>query len=193
MNLKYCYWAFPGALGSQFCDDVINYGKRHQEERARIGKYGTRNDLNEEEVKDLKKLRDSNIVWLNDKWIYRQIHPFVKAANKAANWNFQWDWSESCQFTKYGSNQYYGWHCDSWTEPYNKPKDQGQHGKIRKLSVTCQLSDVKDYVGGDLEFQPRTHDDPGTIVKCKEIATKGSIVIFPSIEGLISLTVKLII
>ena len=23
-------------------------------------------------------------------------------------------WSESCQFTRYGTGQYYGWHCDSW-------------------------------------------------------------------------------
>ena len=35
-----------------------------------------------------------------------------------AGWNFQWDWSESCQFTKYKKGQYYDWHCDSWDRIY---------------------------------------------------------------------------
>ena len=37
-----------------------------------------------------------------------------------AGWNFDWDRSESCQFTKYKLNQYYDWHCDSWDKPYDK-------------------------------------------------------------------------
>ena len=35
-----------------------------------------------------------------------------------AGWNFQWDFSESCQFTKYTKGQFYDWHCDSWDRPY---------------------------------------------------------------------------
>ena len=38
--------------------------------------------------------------------------------NKNAGWNFDWERSESCQFTKYKLNQYYDWHCDSWDKPY---------------------------------------------------------------------------
>ena len=37
-----------------------------------------------------------------------------------AGWNFDWDRSESCQFTKYKLNQYYDWHCDSWDKPYDR-------------------------------------------------------------------------
>ncbi len=29
------------------------------------------------------------------------IQPFIHQANRLANWNFDWDFSESCQFTKY--------------------------------------------------------------------------------------------
>ena len=57
-----------------------------------------------------------------------------------AGWNFQWDYSEACQFTKYEKGQYYDWHCDGWDKPYNKPNTP-EHGKIRKLSVTVTLSD----------------------------------------------------
>jgi hypothetical protein len=46
-------------------------------------------------------------------------------ANKNAGWNFEWDCSESCQFTKYSKGQYYGWHCDSWDKPY-EDDDQNQ-------------------------------------------------------------------
>ena len=117
-------------------------------------------------------------MWLNDTWIYKEIHPFVREANKKAGWNFHWDWSESCQFTKYKLNQYYDWHCDS----FNKI---GNNGKIRKLSMTCQLTDGSEYQGGELEFDFRNYDPPQRdeskhLIKCKEILPKGSIIVFPS-------------
>jgi PKHD-type hydroxylase len=89
--------------------------------------------------------------------------------------------SESCQFTKYKLNQFYDWHCDSWEAPYANPDNKDTNGKIRKLSVTCSLSDPKDYEGGELEFDFRNMDpDKPTVRKCAEIAPRGSIVVFPS-------------
>jgi hypothetical protein len=32
------------------------------------------------------------------------------------------------------------------------------HGKIRKLSMTCQLTDGSEYKGGELEFDFRNYD-----------------------------------
>ena len=131
-------------------------------------------------MKDLKKKRDSNIVWMNDTWIYREIHPYVHQANRNARWNFTWDWSESGQFTKYKKGQYYDWHCDSWDKPY--AIEGPTHGKIRKLSVTVSLSDPKQYKGGELEFDFRQNDPDKERkpVVCKDILPKGSIVVFPS-------------
>ena len=105
--------------------------------------------------------------------------------NTQAGWNFDWDWSESCQFTRYGVGQYYGWHCDSWDKPYNKPDDINSHGKIRKLSVTISLSEPEDYVGGNLEFDMRNQKDweqdkKKAIHECTEIRPRGSIIVFPS-------------
>jgi hypothetical protein len=125
---------------------LLNMDYSHQEDLAITGGLGSNRDLKnnplkDEEIIDLKKKRNSNIVWLNDKWIYKEIHPYVHEANKLAGWNFDWDFSESCQFTKYKLNQYYDWHCDSWDKPYDKPDDPNSHGKIRKLSMTCQLTD----------------------------------------------------
>tara|TARA_R110000744_G_scaffold3181_2_gene12418 strand:- start:171 stop:782 length:612 start_codon:yes stop_codon:yes gene_type:complete len=176
MNLSNNYWFFKKALSDTVCDDIIKYGNQQQDESALVG-----NEDSLTENKDLKKKRNSNIVWLNDPWIYNEIHPYIHIANKNAGWNFEWDWSESCQFTKYKLNQYYGWHCDSWNSPYNK-KDLNIDGKIRKLSVTVSLSNSKDYEGGELEFDFRNKDPEKkrNIVTCEEIVERGSIVVFPS-------------
>ena len=88
--------------------------------------------LNKEEIKTMKQVRNSDIAWLDDLWIYKEIHPYVDKANKKAGWNFQWDFSESCQFTKYKLNQYYDWHCDSYSKPFNQPNNINKHGKIRR-------------------------------------------------------------
>ena len=158
MNISNYYWYFSGVLTPKFCDDVIEYAKSQKEVMARTGGYGDKK-LNKEEVLDLKRKRNSDLVWLNDTWIYKELHPYVHRANEMAGWNFEWDRSESSQFTKYKLNQYYDWHCDSWDKPYIRqhPNDPS-HCKIRKLSVTVTLSDPKDYKGGELEFDFRNLD-----------------------------------
>jgi len=181
MNLSNYYWYFKKAVPGHICDDIIKYGLQTREEMAVTGGFGNQK-LNQRQVKDLKKKRDSNIVWLAENWIYKELHPYIHKASANAGWNFQWDFSEACQFTKYNKGQYYDWHCDSWEEVYNKPDQPKIHGKIRKLSVTLSLSDDKDYKGGELEFDFRNKDPDKkrhTMI-CKEIRSKGSMVVFPS-------------
>ena len=179
MNLRYYYWYYKKAVPDHVCDKIVKYGLQIKEQMAVTGGYGR--NLNRDQIKDLKKKRDSNIVWLSENWIYKEIHPFIRQANINAGWNFLWDWSESCQFTKYNKGQYYDWHCDSWEVPYNQPNTMS-HGKVRKLSVTLSLSDEKDYKGGELEFDFRNLDPDkkrNTRI-CKDILPKGSLVVFPS-------------
>ena len=180
MQLQNYYYWFKDAIPHHVCDDIVRYAKSIQDQMAVTGGYGDKK-LNKKEVQDLKKKRDSDIVWLNETWIYNAIHPFIHQANRDANWNFQWDFSESCQFTKYKKNQYYDWHCDSWDKPYEK-KGHPSDGRIRKLSVTVTLSDPKDYKGGELEFDFRDKEPSKkqNVRKCKEILPKGSLVVFPS-------------
>tara|TARA_R110002126_G_scaffold109726_1_gene246730 strand:+ start:1187 stop:1819 length:633 start_codon:yes stop_codon:yes gene_type:complete len=183
MIFKNYYWYFQSVLSPKFCDDLIEYGKNKNSTEGITGEFIPKKEvgkkLTKKDLLNLKKKRDSNVAWLNDPWIYNEIHPYVHAANKSAGWNFDWDWSESCQFTKYNKNQFYDWHCDSFQEPFNS-KDKNLHGKIRKLSVTCSLSDPKDYSGGELEFQFRDNQNPNKTRICKEILPRGSIVVFPS-------------
>ena len=183
MNISNYYWYFTSALTPRFCDEVIKYANAQKESIARTGGYDKK-ELSKEDIKNIQKKRKSDLVWLNDNWIYKELHPYVNEANKNAGWNFEWDRSESCQFTKYKLNQYYDWHCDSWDKPYDRPGNP-EHGKIRKLSMTCQLTDGSEYTGGELEFDfrnydPHMRDESKHREQCKEILPKGSIIVFPS-------------
>ena len=185
MNLSNYYWYFQSAIPERICDDIVKYGHQMQDQMAVTGGFGKKK-LNKKEVTDLKKKRNSDVVWMNDRWIYKEIQPYVHQANQSAGWNFLWDWSESCQFTKYKKGQYYDWHCDSWDKPYDrKNPDNPEHGKIRKLSMTCQLTDGSEYQGGELEFDfrnydPHMRDESKHLRQAKEILPKGSIIVFPS-------------
>jgi len=180
MNLNNYYYYFKKAIPERICDEIIKYGNQQREELAVIGGFTKNTNLTKKEEKILKKTRDSNVAWLNDQWIYNEIIPYVNQANKDSGWNFQWDVSETCQFTKYRLNQYYHWHCDSFHSPYNTPNDLTKHGRIRKLSVTVSLSDPKEYKGGELQFDFYNEKRKKNILTCKEILEKGSLVVFPS-------------
>ena len=183
MNLSNYYWSFESAIPSKLCDDIIKFGLSQNEEIGSVGNFENKK-LNQDNLKILKKTRNSNVAWLDEPWIYKEVQPYIRIANKEAGWNFNWDWSESCQFTKYKLNQYYDWHCDSWDEPYNKP-GRPEHKKIRKLSMTLQLTDGSEYEGGELEFDfrnynPNMREELKHLRKAKEILSKGSIIVFPS-------------
>ena len=183
MNLTNYYWWFKSAVPNRICDDIAKYGKQLQDQMAVTGGYGDGKKLNQKQIKNLKQKRDSNIVWMSDRWIYKEIQPYIHQANLSAGWNFEWSFSEECQFTKYEKGQFYDWHCDSWDRPYLRDNPNSpDHGKIRKLSVTVSLSDPKEYKGGELEFDFRNKDPDKKpqIRKCTEILPKGSLVVFPS-------------
>ena len=129
------FWSFPSALTPKFCDEVIKYSKYAKDQKASVGH------------PQVQYKRKSNIVWLNDEWVYKEIVPYVNIANKSAGWNF--------------------------------------HNKIRKLSVTCQLTDGSEYEGGELQFDYRDYDphlreESKHVTTVKEILPKGSIIVFPS-------------
>lgn len=177
MILKNYYWYFKNVIPKKICEEIIKLGLSKESDVGVTAEFKEKKDL-----KKLKKLRDSNITWLDEKWIYNYLQPYVETANKNANWNFQWDFSEQCQFTIYGKNQHYGWHADTKDDVY--PDDENNKniaGKIRKLSMTLSLTDEKKYEGGKLQFDFRnSKNGKPVIVDCNEIKSQGSIVVFPS-------------
>lgn len=179
MNLRYQYWWFKSVIPERICNDILRYGQEQTKEIALTGNK-QKQDLSEKELLNIQKKRKSDVVWMSDRWIYREIQPYIHQANEYAGWNFEWDWSEPCQFTEYKKGQFYDWHCDSYIEPYNNPDNPNTYGKQRKLSMTISLSHPEEYKGGDLEFDFRNTDKGSQPKVCEEIREKGSIVVFPS-------------
>ena len=74
--------------------------------------------------------------------------------------------TEPAQFTEYPKGGFYNWHMD-----LNAFGQTGEH-PIRKISMTCLLSDPSEFSGGDLAF-----DDTG---KNKVVLKQGQGVFFAS-------------
>jgi len=198
MNLKSHTWVFKSVLSSSVCDRIINtalapkplekVGQKEQAQihRMSVGGSGEYRDLSkhpvtEEQKKDLLGKRNCQIIWLDEQWIFDLIFHYIRTANKEANWNFQWDWTESSQFVMYEKNQFYGWHTDSAASLGSNPKWKGSYGKTRKLSSNILLSDPSTYEGGDFQIDNRMEDPD---VEKKNIWTspreRGTIIVFPS-------------
>ena len=167
LNNKYYY--FQKAISIETCKKILKAGHKKMIEQA-----GTFKGIN-------KIKRDGRVAWVDDKWIYDIINPFIHKANKQAGWNFQWDWNQPSQFTIYEKGQYYSWHTDQTTHPF-KNKNKNLDGKHRKLSLTLQLTDKTKYKGGDFQFAWIQVDKKNllnikTVDDAKDI---GTIIIFPS-------------
>ena len=76
MNLSNYFWYFKSALTPRFCDEVIKYALEKKDTMAITGGQGSdrnlqKQPLNKEEVRNLKYKRNSDLVWMNDTWIYK--------------------------------------------------------------------------------------------------------------------------
>ena len=174
MILTHNYYYFKNAIPLTTCKKILNVGRKKIIQQANT-------DLKGKGKLDPTK-RNCKVSWIDDKWIYDIINPFIHHANKQAGWNFQWDWNESSQFTIYKKGHYYGWHSDQLIIP-QKHESKNIDGKTRKLSLTLQLTDKTKYEGGDFQFQwidnrkKKVLLDIATIDDAKDI---GTIIIFPS-------------
>ena len=157
--------------------------------------------VSDADVEKARYIRDSEVTWMNDQWLYDRIYPFIHQANDQAGWKYEFSCSESFQFTKYGLNQFYGWHADGNSCHLGKykraipgvtPRDNNgmfprgytdnpnMVNKIRKLSLTINLNMPGEYEGGNLKFDFGPHASGKRFHECTEIRPQGSIIIFPS-------------
>jgi len=169
MILTHNYYYFKNAIPLTTCKKILNAGRKKIIKEATTFK-----GIN-------KTKRNCKVSWINDKWIYDIINPFIHTANKKAGWNFQWDWNESSQFTIYEKGHYYGWHTDQGAGCM-KDKDKNFNGKTRKLSLTLQLTDKNKYEGGDFQFKWIQDDkkDLLNIITIDDAKDIGTIIVFPS-------------
>ena len=165
---NYCY--FKKAIPLATCEKILKAGRKKIIEKATTS----------DKVVGLKH-RKSKVSWINDKWIYDIINPFIHEANKKSGWNFDWDWNETSQFTIYEKGHYYGWHTDQVAAPL-KNSNKNINGKTRKLSLTLQLTDKTKYEGGDFQFKwiQNNKKDLLNITTVDNTKDIGTIIVFPS-------------
>lgn len=165
------YWVFDGVLDKSTCNKIIKIGKARKKEKGTVGKKGSAKDLSTH-----LDIRDSNVTFLkNQDFILNILRHFISVANKNAQWNFDLNYHEAIQFTEYKKNQFYTWHQDSWPHP-------DEENNNRKLSAIIQLSDPKDYIGGDIEFyvpNPTLKFDE-CILSTSQYKKRGTVIVFPS-------------
>jgi PKHD-type hydroxylase len=149
-------WAWrKGVFNEAELDAIIELGK--QTELVKASTFGPQDDKN----------RNSFVSFLfphgTTNWIFQRLAGAITEIN---NTFFQFDlhgMDQGLQFTRYTApGQHYDWH-----------KDSGFGTATRKLSVSIQLSDPKDYKGGDLQMKFGRTD---TIVPRE----RGMVTFFPS-------------
>jgi len=152
------YYYYTNAFTLEELDVIKTIGNSYPKKLAEVG------GGDDSQVSDYRK---SEISWIpeesNNQWLYDKISQYAISANKEM-WNFDiWGYHDALQFTNYyGDGGHYDWHADL-----------GPGISNRKLSVVLQLSDPKDYVGGELQM----NTGGGITSVAKEY---GSLCFFPS-------------
>ena len=151
----WAYW--DQAFTSNECQKIIDYAEQFKKIDACVS---NKIELNSE-------IRESKVVWITPNpeinWVYQKLTDIITKLNEDY---FRFDlfgFIEGFQFTEYNApSGHYGKHVDS-----------GYNGVVRKLSFVLQLSDPKNYKGGDLRIH--LNDNPDIMKK-----EQGTLVAFPS-------------
>ena len=154
-------WAYyTKVFTPEECDKIIEYGKSLETLDAKVG-----GGNNKEEVDP--NIRITTISWIEPypeiNWMYRKLVDATLGLNKEY-FNFELTgFFEKLQFTEYNAPD----------GNYKQHMDKVFNSVIRKLSITVQLTDPKDYEGGELKIF--SGPDPETMIK-----DRGTVIAFPS-------------
>ena len=156
-DLLQYYW-FESAFSPDQCQEIINIGKTYPQEGGHTfsGAGG-----------EPSSIRSSTIRWIDYQdprvgWLVSQLGDMAKEANRQLYKLDLYGFTEKLQFTEYeGQGRHYDWHPDI-----------GPNMSKRKISIVVQLSDEKDYEGGELLINTGQ-----MLVPSKK---QGSVILFPS-------------
>lgn len=143
---------FTGIFSAQECQRILGLSG-HRRQRAGTMMYAK------------PGIRQSSIAWIDlqgdSQWLYKKVWETFQAVNRWFNFDL-FGLVDEIQFARYSPGDGFGWHLDAG----------GGQTSTRKLSMSVQLCDEADYVGGDLEFCACSQLEPRR--------RRGTIIVFPS-------------
>ena len=128
----------------QQCQDIINAGHAEKPQVAQVGMNRPGGGID-------KKKRTTTISWIPFKKLpqmYKKVEHQLSLVN-LNHFGFEnVQITEPAQFTEYPKGGFYDWHMDLDIHGAHEPP-------IRKISMTCLLSDPATFTGGELEFMEK--------------------------------------
>jgi len=124
----------------QQCDEIIKAGMSQPRQDGVIGG-GSNGEKN-------LNVRSSFISWIPPKALPPMYHVLETWMHKVNKNHFGFEGmqiTEQTQFTTYEPGGFYNWHMDSDFQMSGEPP-------VRKISMTCLLSDPSEFEGGGLEL-----------------------------------------
>jgi len=161
--INYPFWYSTDRVPADACEEIIRIGKELNMKNA--GVYGA-----EPSKKLDKSYRKTKVAWFpKGHELEMLLKSYVTLANLEANWNFTVTNMEPIQFGEYKTKHFYDWHRDVNINP------AVPH---RKLSVSVNLSNPKNYEGGNLEF--KNYWGNMELKTPVDLRLQGTIIVFPS-------------
>lgn len=164
MNAIWQMW--DKVLSDDLCDQIITECEYYKVHDATVGSNNTGAVKN-------KTVRSSTIRWIeptdvNSKFIHDILFDYAMQANRKT-FGFNISSLHQIQYTVYDGEEqdFYDWHFDTFWA------NSSQYD--RKISITIQLSNPKDYEGGEFQFDPQYIQPSSTQLK-----NRGTVIAFPS-------------
>jgi PKHD-type hydroxylase len=160
MYLDKVYHIVNNSITQELCSNIISQGESKE--------------LKTGEILDGKQFnRSSKVSWIENRHLELQLMQSIRLANRKADWDFSLAEFEPFQYTVYNKDDFYNWHIDSLSEPYD-------NGYIRKLSFTLSLND--NYEGGAFDItvpNPKEDDNEKYTIDLRGFKP-GTLLVFPS-------------
>jgi len=161
--INYPVWYSKDRIPVEACEEIVRQGQELEIKKANI--YGA-----ETSKKLDNKYRNSKVGWFpKGHELETLLKSYVGLANLETGWNFTVTNMEPIQFGEYKTKHFYDWHRDININP-GVPH--------RKLSVSVNLSNPKDYEGGNLEFKDYWGNE--VLKPVNQMRLQGTIIVFPS-------------
>jgi len=153
MILKNYFWGVSKAFTSEEIEEIHTIASKINEDIGKVGEGVSSDPDGNIDEKFREEIRSSTVKWMErlPDHLENKMSELMFRCLDETGWRFTIDEHQPFQYTIYNAQpqkpkgDFYTWHTDAGPLPY---KD----GRIRKLSMTIQLSDPEEYEGGYFQW-----------------------------------------